>query len=433
MATVEKLENNQVKLEIHISADKFEEGMKAAYLKTGKRFNIAGFRKGKAPRKVIESSYGPGVFYEEAFEAVYEEAYIQAVEEAGISPVDAPDVSIVQIGSGEELVFTATVSVKPEIVLGAYKGIEVEKLEYNVTDVQVDAEIARERETQARFVEVDRPVENGDKVNLDYSGSVDGVKFDGGTAQDQTLDIGSGRFIPGFEEQLIGMAKGEEKDITVKFPEEYQAAELAGKEAVFAIKINEIKVKELPELDDEFAKDVSEYDTLDELKAANRKRLEETAQKNAQSRMENAAVAAAVANVTVDIPQAMVERQLNHMMRDMEYRLSYQGIKMDDFLKYTGQTIEQMRSQYADQALAQTKSDLVLEAIVVAEGIEADEAEVEVEIENLAKGINKTVEEAKAMLTPGDMRSIKIDLAKQKAVAFLLENAVFVDKKEQAE
>ena len=370
MATMEKLEGSKVKLTIEVSAEQFEAATQKAYQKAGKRFNVPGFRKGKAPRKVIENMYGPLAFFDDAFDIVYPEAYQAAIAEQGVEPVDRPDVSIETLPDGENpLVFSLVVAVKPEVELGAYKGIEVEKRAYNVTDDEVDAAIAQLQEGVARMVDVDRPVENGDTVNLDYSGSVDGVKFDGGTAQGQTLTIGSGQFIPGFEEQMVGMAVGEEKDIEVTFPEEYHAENLAGKKAVFAVKVNGIQVKELPALDDEFAKDVSEYDTLEALRDAKRQELLEQAEKNAKIQKENDVVRKAVENATVEVPDAMVERQIDSFLQDMGYRLQMQGISLEDYLKYTNTEISALRDQYRADAALRVKSQLVLEAISKAEAI----------------------------------------------------------------
>ena len=377
MATMEKLEGSKVKLTIEVSAEQFEAATQKAYQKAGKRFNVPGFRKGKAPRKVIENMYGPLAFFDDAFDIVYPEAYQAAIAEQGVEPVDRPDVSIETLPEGETpLVFSLVVAVKPEVELGAYKGIEVEKRAYNVTDDEVDAAIAQLQEGVARMVDVDRPVENGDTVNLDYSGSVDGVKFDGGTAQGQTLTIGSGQFIPGFEEQMVGMAVGEEKDIEVTFPEEYHAENLAGKKAVFAVKVNGIQVKELPTLDDEFAKDVSEYDTLEALRDAKRQELLEQAEKNAKIQKENDVVRKAVENATVEIPDAMVERQIDSFLQDMGYRLQMQGISLEDYLKYTNTEISALRDQYRADAALRVKSQLVLEAISKAEAIEATPEEI---------------------------------------------------------
>ena len=316
MATMEKLEGSKVKLTIEVAADEFEKAVQQAYLKTKKNYNVPGFRKGHAPRKVIENAYGWLVFFDEAFDIVYPEVYEAAVREHDITPVDRPDISILSCEQGAPVVFTAEVAVKPEVTLGAYKGIEVEKQEYNVTDEMVEAEIEREREKIASTVEVtDRAVQDGDNVNLDYSGSVDGVKFEGGTAEKQELTIGSGMFIPGFEEQMVGMNVGEEKDITVTFPEQYHSEELAGKEAVFHVKVNAIEETVLPEADDEFAKDVSEFDTIEELRADKRKKLEEAAALRAKNQRENELIEKACANASVEIPEAMIERQMDQLAR----------------------------------------------------------------------------------------------------------------------
>ena len=346
MATIEKLEHDQVKLTIEIDADTFNAALQQAYVKNGKHYNIAGFRKGKAPRKVIESMYGEGVFFEDAFELCWGDAYDAALEENGLTAVDKPTLDIEKIGKDEGVVFTAVVQLKPTVKLGAYKGIEVEQPTYTVEDADVNAEIEKEREKNARFVDVERAVENGDRVVIDYSGSVDGVQFDGGTAEEQTLVIGSNTFIPGFEEQLIGMNVGEERDITVTFPEEYHAENLAGKEAVFHIKLHNVQFKELPELDDEFAKDVSEFDTLAELIADKRKKMEEQAAKNEKIAIENIALKTVCDNAEVEVPECMTERQANYMLRDMGYRLQMSGISLEDYCRYVGTDLNALKASY---------------------------------------------------------------------------------------
>ena len=423
MATMEKLEGSKVKLTIEVSAEQFEAATQKAYQKAGKRFNVPGFRKGKAPRKVIENMYGPLAFFDDAFDIVYPEAYQAAVAEQGVEPVDRPDVSIETLPDGEKpLVFSLVVAVKPEVELGAYKGIEVEKRAYNVTDDEVDAAIAQLQEGVARMVDVDRPVENGDTVNLDYSGSVDGVKFDGGTAQGQTLTIGSGQFIPGFEEQMVGMATGEEKDIEVTFPEEYHAENLAGKKAVFAVKVNGIQVKELPALDDEFAKDVSEYDTLEALREAKRKELLEQAEKNAKIEKENDVVRKAVENANVEIPDAMVERQIDSFLQDMGYRLQMQGISLEDYLKYTNTEISALRDQYRADAALRVKSQLVLEAISKAEKIEATPEEISDKVAEYAKQFgNMTLEDFEKNLQADDRQYFADQVVVEKTLALLVD------------
>lgn len=434
MATMEKLEGSKVKLTIEVSAEQFEAATQKAYQKAGKRFNVPGFRKGKAPRKVIENMYGPLAFFDDAFDIVYPEAYQAAVAEQGVEPVDRPDVSIETLPDGEKpLVFSLVVAVKPEVELGAYKGIEVEKRAYNVTDDEVDAAIAQLQEGVARMVDVDRPVENGDTVNLDYSGSVDGVKFDGGTAQGQTLTIGSGQFIPGFEEQMVGMATGEEKDIEVTFPEEYHAENLAGKKAVFAVKVNGIQVKELPALDDEFAKDVSEYDTLEALREAKRKELLEQAEKNAKIEKENDVVRKAVENANVEIPDAMVERQIDSFLQDMGYRLQMQGISLEDYLKYTNTEISALRDQYRADAALRVKSQLVLEAISKAEKIEATPEEISDKVAEYAKQFgNMTLEDFEKNLQADDRQYFADQVVVEKTLAMLVDNAKEVAPKKKA-
>ena len=434
MATMEKLEGSKVKLTIEVSAEQFEAATQKAYQKAGKRFNVPGFRKGKAPRKVIENMYGPLAFFDDAFDIVYPEAYQAAIAEQGVEPVDRPDVSIETLPEGETpLVFSLVVAVKPEVELGAYKGIEVEKRAYNVTDDEVDAAIAQLQEGVARMVDVDRPVENGDTVNLDYSGSVDGVKFDGGTAQGQTLTIGSGQFIPGFEEQMVGMAVGEEKDIEVTFPEEYHAENLAGKKAVFAVKVNGIQVKELPTLDDEFAKDVSEYDTLEALRDAKRQELLEQAEKNAKIQKENDVVRKAVENATVEVPDAMVERQIDSFLQDMGYRLQMQGISLEDYLKYTNTEISALRDQYRADAALRVKSQLVLEALSKAEAIEATPEEIGDKVAEYAKQFgNMTVEDFEKNLQADDRQYFADQVVVEKTLALLVENAKEVAPKKKA-
>ena len=432
MATMEKLEGSKVKLTIEVSADQFEAATQQAYHKAGKRFNVPGFRKGKAPRKVIENMYGPLAFFDDAFDIVYPEAYQAAVKEQGIEPVDRPDVSIETLPSEETpLVFSLTVAVKPEVELGQYKGIEVEARAYNVTDEEVDAAIAQLQEGVARMIDVDRPVENGDTVNLDYSGSVDGVKFDGGTAQGQTLVIGSGMFIPGFEEQMIGMANGEEKDIHVTFPEDYHAENLAGKEAVFTVKVNGIQVKELPELDDEFAKDVSEYDTLADLREGKRKELLEQAENEAKLEKENDVIRKVVENAKVEIPDAMVERQIDNFLGDMSYRLSMQGLSMDDYLKYTHTDMSVLRDQYRADAALRVKSQLTIEAVSKAEGMEASPEEINKKIEEYVARIggNMNPEDFAKNLTEDDKLYFADQVVVEKTIAMLVDHAVEVEPK----
>ena len=425
MATMEKLEGSKVKLTIEVGADEFEKAVEKAYLKTKKNFNVPGFRKGHAPRKVIENAYGWLVFFDDAFDIAYPEVYEAAVREHEITPVDRPEISILSCEQGAPVVFTAEVAVKPEVTLGAYKGIEVEKQEYNVTDEMVEAEIQKEREKIASTVEVTgRAVADGDKVNLDYSGSVGGVKFDGGTAENQELTIGSGMFIPGFEEQMVGMNVGEEKDITVTFPEQYHSEELAGKEAVFHVKVNAIEETVLPEADDEFAKDVSEFDTIAELRADKRKKLEEAAELRAKNQRENELIEKACENAAVEIPEAMIERQMDHILNDIRYRLSMQGISLEDYCKYTGNSIEDMRKEMREDAAKRVKSQLVLEAIGKAEAVEAAAEEIEEKLNEYAAQFGDKAESFKTGLTDEDKLYFADQIVLDKTIALLMDNAV---------
>ena len=407
--------------------------MQQAYVKNGKHYNIAGFRKGKAPRKVIENMYGEGVFFEDAFEIVWGDAYDAALEEFELFAVDKPSIDIEKISLAEGVVFTAEVQLKPEVVLGAYKGIEVEKPTYTVEDADVEREIEQEREKNARFVGVERAVENGDRVILDYSGSVDGEKFDGGTAEDQPLVIGSGTFIPGFEEQMVGMNVGEEKDITVTFPEEYHAPDLAGKEAVFHVKVREVQVKELPALDDEFAKDVSEFDTLDELRADKRKKMEERAAENEKAARENLCIKAVCDNATVEIPAVMIDRQVNYMLQDIAYRLSMSGISLEDYCKFSGSDIDSMRESYKPEAENRVKMQLVIEAVGKAENVACTDEELEADVAAYAEQNNTSVEEFKKQLTESDYDYLRDRKTAEKTIALIVDNAVFTEPKEAPE
>ena len=425
MASFEKLEGNQVKLTMSIPAADFEKAIDSAYLKLRKTIAIPGFRKGHAPKGVIEKTYGWYVFVDDAFDIAYPAVYEAAVKEHDVKPVDRPEITILSAEKGKDVEFEAVVTVMPEVTLGQYKGIEVAKQEYNVTDEMVDAEIEREREKIASTVEVtDRAVQDGDKVNLDYSGSVDGVKFEGGTAEKQELTIGSGMFIPGFEEQMVGMNVGEEKDITVTFPEQYHSEELAGKEAVFHVKVNAIEETVLPEADDEFAKDVSEFDTIEELRADKRKKLEEAAALRAKNQRENELIEKACANASVEIPEAMIERQMDHILNDIRYRLSMQGISLEDYCKYTGTSIEDMRKEMRADAEKRVKSQLVLEAIGKAETIEAGAEEIEEKLNEYAAQFGDKAESFKTGLTDEDKLYFADQIVLDKTIALLVDSAV---------
>ena len=422
--TVEKISSNKVKLSFDIDAAKFDEAMGKAYIKVRGQVAIPGFRKGHAPRKMIENMYGEGVFYDEAFELIFDEVYGPAIDENKLEVVDRPQVDIQQIGTGKNLQFTCEVFVKPDVTLGEYKGVEVKKEHTLVTEDDVNAEIEKERNKQAAEVSVDdRAVAEGDTVNLDYSGSVDGVKFAGDTAEGQTLKIGSHTFIPGFEEQMVGMNIGEEKDLNVTFPTEYHAPDLAGKEAVFHVKVNSITETQLPALDDDFAKDISEFDTLDAYKADVRAKLEAQAAERDNNAFTNAVIEKVMANATVEIPDAMVERQIDSMVRNFEARLAQQGLKLADFMKYTGQDEKSFRNQYRDQAEKSVRANLVLEAVENVEKFEAAEEEIDAEIEKFAKQIGQNVEDLKKNLTEGDREYFKADVIRDKAVKFLCDNA----------
>ena len=422
--TVEKISSNKVKLSFDIDAAKFDEAMGKAYIKVRGQVAIPGFRKGHAPRKMIENMYGEGVFYDEAFELIFDEVYGPAIDENKLEVVDRPQVDIQQIGTGKNLQFTCEVFVKPDVTLGEYKGVEVKREHTLVTEDEVNAEIEKERNKQAAEVSVDnRAVAEGDTVNLDYSGSVDGVKFAGGTAEAQTLKIGSHTFIPGFEEQMVGMNIGEEKDLEVTFPEEYHAKELAGKKAVFHVKVNGITETQLPALDDDFAKDISEFDTLDEYKADVRAKLEAQAAERDNNAFTNAVIEKVMENATVEIPEAMVERQIDSMVRNFEARLAQQGLKLADFIKYMGQDEKSFRNQYREQAEKSVRANLVLEAVENAENFEATEEEIDAEIAKFAGQVGQDVENLKKNLTEGDREYFKADVIRDKAVKFLCDNA----------
>ena len=422
--TVEKIASNKVKLSFDIDSAKFDEAMGKAYLKVRNQVTIPGFRKGKAPRKMIENMYGEGVFYDEAFELIFDEVYGPAVDENKIEVVDRPEIAIQEIGAGKNLKFTCEVFVKPDVTLGEYKGVSVKKETTVVSDVEVDARIEEERNKQAAEIQVeDRAVAEGDTVNLDYAGTVDGVAFAGGTAKDQTLKIGSGSFIPGFEEQMIGMNIGEEKDLQVTFPEKYHAEELAGKAAVFHVKVNAITETQLPALDDDFAKDISEFDTLEEYKADIRAKLEAQAAEKDNNNFTNAVIEKVLENATVEIPEAMIERQIDSMMRDFEYRLMGNGLKLDDFLKYTGSDMKAFRENYRGQAEKSVKAHLVLEAIEKAEAIDATQEQIDKQLEAFAAQTGKSVEEFKASLSESDIAYFKADAIRDNCVKFLADNA----------
>ena len=424
MASFEKLEGNKVKLGMTISAEDFDKAVDKAYLKLRKTITVPGFRKGHAPKGVIEKAYGWYVFVDDAFDEAYPAVYEAAVKEHDVKPVDRPDITILSAEKGEDVAFEAVVTVMPEVSLGQYKGIEVEKQEYNVTDEMVNAEIERERENVARMIDVERPIENGDEVELDYSGTVNGVKFEGGTAEHQTLVIGSGMFIPGFEEQMIGMNVGEEKDLNVKFPDEYHSDELKGKDAVFHVKVHAVRVKELPDADDEFAKDVSEFNTIAELRDHKKEELEKKAMNEAKAKKENDVIEKAVANATVDIPDVMIDRQADRMLNDIRYRLSMQGISLEDYCKYTGTKTEVMKAEMKNEAERRVKTQLVLDAIMKAEGIKAENDEVEKKIDEYCAQFDDKAEEFKAKLNEDDKAYFEDQVLLDKTINMLVDSAI---------
>ena len=419
-----KRENIKVTLKVVVEAAKFEEAINKAYGKMKSRFNIQGFRKGKAPRKIVEKYYGVEVFYEEAFNIAFPEAYEAALKEHNIDPVDHPHIDIEDINAGEDVVFTAEVEVMPEFEVKDYKGIEVEKKEYNVQEEDVQKELDALVEKNARMITVeDRPVKEQDMVIIDYKGMIDGVAFEGGTAEKQSLTIGSGQFIPGFEDQLVGKNIGEEVEVNVTFPEEYHSEELAGKAAIFEVKIHEIKEKELPVLDDEFAKDVSEFDTLEELKNDLRNNLEEDAKNRAEQDLRNSVIEAVASKVEIEIPDAVIQRQIDNMLADFDYRLQFQGLNLEYYYQLTGTKEEDLREQMKADATQTVKNEVILEAIGKQENIVATEEELAEQLEKMSKQYNQELEKLKASLRESDLNAIKEGIIIRKTVDFLVENA----------
>ena len=418
--TFEKAEKSTVKIDIKLTAGEWNEAIDKAYEKTKGRYSMPGFRKGKVPKHLLESTYGKGIFYEEAINQAFPKYYTEILEkETSIEAVAAPEIDVKKVDDkGLELI--AIVAVRPEVKLGDYKGITFKKVEYNVKDEDIEAELNRLRERNSRMVTVEgRSVENGDTVIIDYSGSVDGVKFEGGTAEKQTLVIGSGTFIPGFEEQLIGMNVGEERDINVKFPEEYHAENLKGKDSVFHIKLHEIKKKELPELTDDFIKDSVGAESLEAYKADVKARLEKQNADRAEREIEDAIVKKISENATVEIPDALIEMQIDRMVEEMNYRLSYQGLKLEDYLKYVGKSIEDYRNEYKPQAEGIVKSQLVIEKIISDEKIEATEADVEARIEEMAKAQGREIPDLKKNMQARQLDYVKNEIVIKKLFDFL--------------
>ena len=420
---VEKTDNkNELKLEFTVEAQKFDETMKKVYFKTVKYFNIPGFRKGKAPMNIIERYYGKEIFYEDTFNEILQEVYDRELRESDITAVSYPDIDVKQIGKGQDLIFTAVVQTKPEVKPGKYKGIEIKKVEYNVSEDEINHELGHMQDRNSRMVTVDdRAVENGDVTVIDFEGFVNGKAFEGGKAEGHELTIGSNTFIPGFEDQIIGMKIDEEKDINVKFPEEYFSKDLAGKDATFKVKLHEIKKKELPELDDEFAKDVSEFDTLKELKESIKEKLEKENEQKAKYETEEAAIKAVCDNTEIDIPSGMIETEIDHMEKDMEQRMQYQGLTLDMYLQMIGKTKEEFRKEYEDQAKDAVKSRLVIEAVAKEEKIEADDKEVDEKIKEMAENYGKTEDELKS--NESLRNYLKENLKTEKTIEFIVKNA----------
>ena len=421
---VEKLEKNMAKLTIEVSAAEFEKALEDAFLKNKNKISVPGFRKGKVPRQMVEKMYGPEIFYEDAANALIPDAYSKALDECEEDIVSSPEIDVTQIEKGKSFIFTATVALKPEVKLGKYKGVKVEATEVTVTDEEVDAKIEKERENNARTIEVtDRPVKDGDMTVLDFEGFVDGVAFDGGKGENYPLTIGSGAFIPGFEEQLVGAEIGKEVEVNVTFPEDYQAEELKGKAAVFKCTIKEIKEKELPALDDEFASEVSEFDTLEEYKKDVKETLTIEKEKAAREAKEAAVIDAIIADSEMDIPEAMVTTQQKQMIDEFAQRMQMQGLSMEQYLQFTGASLDKMMEQVKPQAETRIKSRLVLEAVAAKEGIEATEEDYEEEIKTMAEVYQMEPDKIKEMLPEKSVKGIKEDIAVKKAAEFVVNNA----------
>lgn len=421
---VEKLEKNMAKLTIEVDVDTFEKAVEKAYQKEKNKISIPGFRKGKVPRQMVEKMYGKEIFFEEAANIVIPDAYDKALEECEEDIVSSPKIEVTQIEAGKPFVFTAEVALKPEVKLGKYKGVKVDKIETAVTDEEVDAEINRERENSARNITVeDRPVKDGDMTTLDFEGFVDGVAFDGGKGENYPLTIGSGAFIPGFEEQLIGAKIGEETEVKVTFPEDYQAEHLQGKEAIFKCTVKEIREKELPELNDEFASDVSEFETLAEYRADVKKNLEEKKEKDAKAEKEDAAIKAVVEDSEMEIPEAMLETQQRQMVDEFAQRITMQGISMEQYFQFSGTSYQQMVEQVKPQAEERIRARLVLEAVAKAENLEVSDTEYEEELKTMAEVYQMELEKVKELMGEREEKNIKQDLLVKKAAAFITDNA----------
>ena len=421
-----KKENNEIQLKLVVAAEQFEKAVDGAYKKLKGKFNISGFRKGKAPKKIIMAHYGEEVFYEEAINICFPEVYEKALETHNIDPVDRPEIDIDDIAKGKDVVFTATVQVMPEVKIENYKGIRVEKKEYNVQEEDIDREIKSMQDKNGRMVLVeDRPVKENDMVIIDYKGSVDGDYFDGGTAEKQPLTIGSGQFIPGFEEQIIGAKIGDEIEVKVTFPTDYQSEDLAGKDAIFEVKLHEIKEQELPVLDDEFVKDVSEFDTVEEFKNDIREKLEIQAKNKGEQETKNNVIKAVVAMLDIELPKAVVDRKIDTMIKEFDFQLSQQGMNLETFYQMSGSSEENIRKQMEDDANERVKTELALEKVCELEKIEVSDEELEVEVERMANIYKQELDKFKSSLGDNEYNYIKQDVKNRKTIEFLVENANF--------
>ena len=422
---VEKLEHNMAKLTVEVSAEEFEKALNGAYMKQRGKISIPGFRKGKVPRQMVEKMYGVEIFYDDAANAIIPEAYAKAYDESELEIVSQPKIEVVQIEKGKPFIFTVEVALKPEVTLGEYKGLKVDKYSNRVTQKEVEERLVQEQEKNARTIAVEgRPVQDKDEVVLDFEGFVDGVAFEGGKGENYPLTIGSGAFIPGFEEQLIGAEAGKEVEVNVTFPQEYHAPELAGKAAVFKCTVNEIKAKELPELDDEFAAEISEFDTLDELKADIKAKIKEQKNAGGKRQKEDQAMEQVVENATMDIPEAMIDTQVRQMADDFAQRMQQQGLNMEQYFQFTGMTAEKMLEELRPQAVKRIQTRLVLEAIVKAENIEITDERIDEELAKMAEAYKMEVEKLKEFMGENEKAQMKMDLAVQEAVTLVVDNTV---------
>ncbi len=421
-----KKENNKVSLKVTVSDEAFKEAIKKAYMKNRGRFNISGFRKGKAPQKVIELQYGVGVFYDDAINEAFPVEYEKAVVELGLEPVGRPDVDVETLEMGEPVVFTVDVIVKPEVVLGAYDSMEVEKVSSEVADEEVDAEMEKSREMNARLISVEDEAKDGDTAMIDYEGFVGEAAFEGGKGENHPLELGSNQFIPGFEEQIVGCKAGEEKEIKVTFPDDYHSDELAGAEATFKVVVNEVKRKELPELDDELAKDISEFDTLEELKADTRAKMEDEAAKRVESEIRNAVIEKAVSISEIDLPEVMVENEIDSMIKDFGYQLKYQGLDLDKYYEITQSEEKDLREQMKEDAEKKAKTGLTVEAISKKEAVEASEEELEAEMEKIAEQYKMELDKVKMTYSGENLDYLKESIVSRKTIDLLVEKTKLV-------